>query len=292
MKSEKEIFRLPKGFPFSLFHTGGRCDALPALHWHDCLELNLVKAGKGVNVISENNFEMEQGQIYVINSNERHYAFSDGSLDMLVIIFEPVYIWQNTSFDYEYLKPFFERNVNFHNLIDGNNPFAAQIISLLEDIEREYLDEKPGYRLFIKASLMKILALLYRHFKLEGQIGSELLEKQRDFERIREAVLYIEQHFTENICIPDLAKLIYMNASYFSTYFKKVMKMNITDYILTLRINRAAILLRETAKPVTEIAAESGFGNSAYFTRAFRKITKLSPTKYRSEMIQKKVKSI
>ena len=52
-------------------------------------------------------------------------------------------------------------------------------------------------------------------------------------------------------------------------------------WMLGQRINRACMLLRQTDKPVTEIAFDVGFNDSNYFTRQFRKATGFSPREYR-----------
>jgi len=51
----------------------------------------------------------------------------------------------------------------------------------------------------IKASLLKILALLFRHFKLEGQLGHDFIAHQHRLDRIREAVAYIDAHYQEKL---------------------------------------------------------------------------------------------
>jgi AraC family L-rhamnose operon transcriptional activator RhaR/AraC family L-rhamnose operon regulatory protein RhaS len=52
-------------------------------------------------------------------------------------------------------------------------------------------------------------------------------------------------------------------------------------YLIQLRINRAAAMLRSSTTSVTEIAFHVGFGDSNYFTRQFKKQTGLSPRRYR-----------
>lgn len=285
----KDEFQLPSEFPFRIFRTHGRDEAVPLLHWHDCLELNYVIGGSGVNVIRNTHYNMTPGEIYVINNREHHYAFSNGSLDLLVFIFEPVLIWQTNVFDYDYLKPFLERKVNFCNRIEVSNPLANIIGLLMKEIETEYNEKNTAYQLIIKALIMKILGLLNRHLTLEGQIGEEYFQKKRELERIENAIAYIRKNYTQNIKLQDIAQIAYMNPSYFSAYFKKVMNITLTDYILTLRVNHAAMLIMETSKSVLEISEESGFHSLSYFNRAFKKLTGLSPTVYkrRDNKIQK-----
>jgi len=57
--------------------------------------------------------------------------------------------------DQDFLEPFFERNINFHNQIQAENPLAHTIRDLVYEIENENEKAFPGYQLMIKASLLK-----------------------------------------------------------------------------------------------------------------------------------------
>lgn len=272
---------LPKEFPLQAATDNIDWDVPPMLHRHECFELNLIKSGEGSYKIGDADYVVMPGDIYVINNNEYHYSCSVCGMKVLTIIFNTDFIWPNSSFDYEYLKPFLERRVYFHNRIESGNPGSPEIGSLMLEIESEFQQEKTGYKLIIKSLLMKILALLYRHFKLEGELDSRYLEKQHSFERIRNAVSYVEENYTNYMDFKYIAQLAYMNPTYFSAYFKKVMHQNLTDYIISLRVNNAAKLLKRSTKSITEICDECGFCSLSHFNRTFRKLTGLSPSQYR-----------
>jgi len=284
----KDKIILPKEFPFRIFTACGSTDLLPILHRHDCLELNFVKSGSGINIIGDTSYIIQKGEFYIINSYENHYATSDGSLDLLVMIFDPLFIWLNNTFDYGYLKPFFERKLYFHNRLDANTMLCKDIGDIMLEIEREYLNNDPGYELIIKALTLKILALLYRHLKLENQLNDSAFEKHKTYERIKDAVLYIENNFLQEIKLQELAKIAYMTPTYFSSYFKKVMQFSLTQYVTYLRMNYSARLLKETTKNISEIYAESGFSSLSHFNKIFKNLTNLTPTQYRNNYINQK----
>ena len=50
---------------------------------------------------------------------------------------------------------------------------------------------------------------------------------------------------------------------------------------MNIRIRRASALLRESTLPITEIALRCGFGDSNYFSRAFRKASGMTPSQFR-----------
>jgi len=55
----------------------------------------------------------------------------------------------------------------------------------------------------------------------------------------------------------------------------------VKDYLKTLQIERAKVLLRTTTRSTAEIAIDAGFGTARSFYRAFRRSTGVSPTEYR-----------
>jgi YesN/AraC family two-component response regulator len=278
--TKQELFSLPKEFPLTVYHAWIPTKGLSVMHWHECLELDYIVSGTGTYSISNVQYDIEPGQIFVINNHELHRIQSE-DLELICVIFEPGLIWNNAQIDYDYLQSFFDRNVNFQNMIEADHQLALTIRDLIEEIDHEVQEKDEGYQLMVKSSLMRILALLNRHFKLGGQIGKETSERQRKFDRIREVVNYIDEHFTENLELETLAAMVFMNPVYFSGFFKKAMKMTLTEYIISLRINHATVLLRESKLGVTEISLQSGFPTPAYFSRAFRKALGLSPLQYR-----------
>lgn len=98
---------------------------------------------------------------------------------------------------------------------------------------------------------------------------------------VRLAVRYLEQHFTEEISLSEVAEKFFFTASYFSIFFKKGTGKTFSQYIKELRMERACALLRDTNKKVSEISEKVGYADSAYFGKVFKKHTGLSPEEFR-----------
>ena len=65
-----------------------------------------------------------------------------------------------------------------------------------------------------------------------------------------------------------------------------LLDMNVMDYLTDIRLKRAKYLLRETNKPMAEIALETGFNSPAYFTTFFKQHTKRTPSEYRKSPVE------
>ena len=81
----------------------------------------------------------------------------------------------------------------------------------------------------------------------------------------------------------DIAKLSNYSERQFLRIFKRSCGCTPTEYIRKLRIRTACRMLRSTPDSITEIASRCGYGDSNYFTRAFKAETGLNPRSYRSQ---------
>jgi len=281
MHNNKRLIPLPKDFAFDIFQTAGESQNNAVLGFHDCLEIDFVEAGGGFTVIEGKEFILKPGEFYIINNLERHVTVGDGSLKMLVILFDPVFIWQGNTFDYEYLRPFFDRNILFSNCVGSEDPLAPNLFEIIREIKQEWDGRQEGFRLVVKALLMKLLALLYRHFKLGGEISDDVKSFRKSYNRIRDVIYYINQNFNRDLTLDELAKVALMNKTYFSEFFKSVVQMNVSDYILNCRISSACSLLKTTDRDIIDISSDCGFKSISSFYKSFKKLSGVSPNQYR-----------
>jgi AraC-like DNA-binding protein len=283
LSSRKDVIPLSEEFPFNMFESSGVLDSSPILHFHDCLEINFVLEGTGINQIEGKQYHMTAGDFYIINNLEHHMSISEGNLKMLVIVFDPVFVWENNPRDYDYLQPFFNRNIYFSNRIEANNEYYEELSDIIKKLSKEWEKKQEGYRLVVKAMLMYLLAILYRHFKLKEEIGEDVRRFRKSYDRIRGVVEYINGNFTREISLDELARVALMNRTYLSSYFKEIMNMNISEYIEVLRINHACRLLKTTQKTITEVSFDCGFNSVSYFNRIFKKDMHISPNEFRKK---------
>lgn len=99
---------------------------------------------------------------------------------------------------------------------------------------------------------------------------------------------YIDTHYTENINLKSIASKFYMNSVYLGQLFRKTYGVYFNEYLLTIRVEEAKKMLRQTDMRMYEIAEKVGFQNADYFVTQFEKIEKLTPTDYRNKLIGKK----
>jgi two-component system response regulator YesN len=119
-------------------------------------------------------------------------------------------------------------------------------------------------------------------------IISEALEirqtnmRKRDIACINAAKEYIQQNYcSPDLCLTQTADEIGISANHLSTLFGYECGESFTKYVTRLRIEYACELLASTDLNITEISFQSGFSDSNYFSKVFRKKTGEKPLSYR-----------
>lgn len=102
------------------------------------------------------------------------------------------------------------------------------------------------------------------------------------------ALAFIKANAGKSLSVPEIAKHAGYSSVHVRTAFKKVLNQTIVSTILTERIRLAKILLTESNQGIAGIAFESGFGDHANFTKAFRKAVGMSPLDFRKQVAQLK----
>jgi two-component system response regulator YesN len=108
---------------------------------------------------------------------------------------------------------------------------------------------------------------------------------------IRQVIQYVHGHYNDSsLSLGHIAAdVLYLNQDYLGKLFKKECGVKFTDYLVSVRIEKARQIIMHTDDfRVYEIAQQVGLGdNSAYFSSLFRKYTGMLPSEYRSKHLSR-----
>src|SRR5260370_34459174 len=104
----------------------------------------------------------------------------------------------------------------------------------------------------------------------------------RDARRIGDALRYIELHAADALDLETLAGVAIMSKYHFLRTFRHIVGMTPYQFVLSVRMRRAAVRLATSSEPVSATAFETGFGDLSTFNGRFRDVFGMSPTVYRS----------
>jgi transcriptional regulator GlxA family with amidase domain len=102
-----------------------------------------------------------------------------------------------------------------------------------------------------------------------------------DRRRAVETALWMEAHADQPAPLATLARRAGLSAFHFLRLFTRVLGVTPHQYLVSARLRRAACLLADPARPVTDVAFEAGFGDLSHFVRTFRRAAGVSPGRFR-----------
>lgn len=158
----------------------------------------------------------------------------------------------------------------------AKNPFinnGEYFLPVIEKILKYSFKHDEGKKIagaYLSALIGEILSLL------------DLVDiAETDTETAQKILLYLSQHYKENLSIKSAASNLFISESYITKIFSELIGMPFRKYINILRISEAKKLLENTNMRIIDIMLECGYKNQSSFNRIFYEETGLSPKEYR-----------
>ena len=145
---------------------------------------------------------------------------------------------------------------------------------MLERLKSEI--DIPNNELAVTGLFMQITGFLCRYSNSKKSNS----ESESPGKRI---IDYIEENLSEPISLSELAEFSGMSKNGIISMFRRLYGITPLGYINNARLYRAEALLKNTDKPITELALECGFGDSNYFSRIFKASRGKTPREYRRD---------
>lgn len=236
--------------------------------------LQVVYVIKGtIDLVGDGKTEkLQKGDIKILNSNTCNEFIENGEENtMLVLQVKDKYLNEFLEDDYMFL---------YYNEVPKRN--QDKIVKLMGELYLMAFD----YEWETITTDIKVKEIL------------NLLDKRRVRKRntieysngsVEEAVYEIAKYMSSsflsisknNVKLSDIADQFNVNYYYLSRYFKNIIGMGYTDYLLKLKLNHAVDLLINTDKKILNISIESGFLNIKSFNVSFQKVFSITPSEFR-----------
>ncbi len=111
----------------------------------------------------------------------------------------------------------------------------------------------------------------------------QLLTRKNYQERMNRVLVYIQDHFDEEISLDELAAASHFSRFHFHRIFSACCGESIQSYIRRLRLEHAAKKLVYTSDSITTISLDAGFETPSSFAKAFKKLTGMTPSAARQK---------
>lgn len=267
-----------EGFPFAHYKQKYSNDRID-LHWHPEIEILYGISGELAVTVEEEKQILRAGDILFINPEELHsYSTDSAEVQYHAAVFQAsLFQFQGQHFfEQEFTIPIVNRTLKFPRMIRKQDVLYEQIGPIVVRMFEEHIDSDK----MIFADLTMLFCILMETGAMVQEENEAACKKSED---IKYCILYMEENAAEKITLAQLADLIHMNPNYFCSYFKK--HTGVTPFIQlnSIRIKRAAQLLRQSEKSVAEIAELCGFESANYFIRKFKEAKGCTPAAYRKK---------
>ena len=272
------------GFPYTAIDCrfDGYSGPCVDWHWHATLEINVCASGLLKTSTQRGEYIVREGDAVLVNANVLHrneaYEGAPG-VRVQTHMFDRSLVAAAELPQRRYVAPVVECT-----LLDALPLFRknAEHRAVLEALDRAFEaagEEKPGYELEICGLLNRAWQGVYA--LALPVIGARQPLPRMETARLKRMLGFIRDHFAEDISPADIAASAGVCERECFRCFKQELGTTPLATLTDFRLRKAAELLRETDRSVSDIAAACGFANSSYFGKVFRSRMNLSPLAYR-----------
>lgn len=156
----------------------------------------------------------------------------------------------------------------------------TEIYGILREMEKEWNSYNDYSELLLKGLLNKLIITSLRKRIISG---TNVINWEKKHDCLANAIKYIKIHLRNNPSLDETAAHINISSSYLSKLFVNRLHTPYSAFVLNEKIALARKLLVESKLSMTEIAFESGFSSSAYFSDCFKRATGTAPLQYRKQ---------
>ena len=279
------IFTQNTNFPF--FIQYGHHDDSMFLHTHaDFSELTIVLSGTAIHVVNNEKYLIKKGDVFVIGENISHGYENPHDFKICNIMYRlNELLWSDSdirdSVGFHALfiiEPFFNKESKFKSRLQLSVSDFEIVSTKIAFMLNEYTTRPEGWKTMLYTTFMNLVVLLSRAYHISPDCSDNVLNMAL-------SVAYIGNHYQETISIEFLARQAHLSVRHFSRVFRNLYNVSPINYIIQYRIQCSYPLLKDRNLTISEVAYKSGFNDSNYFSRQFKKMTGFSPIQYRQFLI-------
>lgn len=216
------------------------------------LLLHYVRSGKGIFETNGHHYPVSKGEIFVIHPGEI------------------------TTYTADTTNPWEYSWIGFHASIPLPACLAQPVVKAdgCEHIFRTLLHRREGERgneLYLCAKIYELLALLDHQAEPVPKHAQRYVNKAKN---------YMNSSYMEQITIEQIAKQLGLDRSYFCRIFKETEGVAPVNYLVNLRLERAAELIADRGYSPAEAASSCGYTDTVNFSRMFKKHFGVPPSRY------------
>lgn len=247
-------------------------------HWHEYVEFLWLREGHLTAVVQADTYELEPGDLLVINSGELHMTRFSGRN-----AYCPYVLIQLSS---RRLGAYFpgKDGLRFNTLIHREeiqrNPDIFESLKAMQEL---FEGNEEGYQLLFRARFFDFLYHMYKSYSTTALRRTENAAS-RDLNRVMDVVSWVQQHYREPLSLEDAAAHLSISKEYFCRIFKKYTGQTFLDYLCMTRTSRLYDQLQTSDLSIPDLMEQNGLTNYKTFLRTFHDLYGTTPQKMRRSL--------
>lgn len=227
-----------------------------------CYCMYLVTDGTGILHTAKNDYPISTGNLFFTFSSKPFYIQNTGDLRYIYISFIGLRI-----------SPLFERlNISYAS------PVYENFLFLRERWTNDF-DRANNFNIDLICE-----GLLLHTLSFFSQRNDEKAER-KESNGMLALKTYVDMHYSEaSLNMKSVSQKFNYSYKYVSNAFKRLTRVSFSVYLSNLRLNHAQELLKSGISNLQEVADSSGFSDTQYFSKAFKKKFNITPMKYCKEL--------
>ncbi len=266
-----------RSFPIQYYHVDkGHPNYVMPLHWQSEFEIIHVKRGRLQLFLNNELYVGEPGAVFFISPGILHRAEPLDCVYECAVFDLKLLSGYGESKMSEFIRPLISSEMEADVICGSASEAVYELFSVIS-VESEF------YEFSVISALNRIFFYLYSSGAVKG---SQKKNKAFNHKRSQMILLLdrIDEEYTHKISLSELAEESGLNEKYLFRIFKEFTGQTPTEYINSMRIDRACYEMKVVGLSVTDAAYESGFNELSYFSRVFKKYKGITPGEYKKSI--------
>ena len=263
-------------FPFELYCVNKNYPRYEMpFHWHVEYEMIIVKKGRLKLILDGKSFYVNEGESAFISGGVVHGGIPE-ECEYYCIVFDLASLFKDVALCSKSVAIFLTNADCFTGVYGAERKQSAIMREILYSMQ----NRDNGYDLNVIGLLWKLLGAFVSAPVISE--GEQINKSQR--QKLKDVLSYIRKNIDKNITLEELAQVSGMSPRYFCRVFKSMTGRTPIEYVNYYRIETASQMLITTGESVTDIALNCGFNDMSYFSKMFKKLKGISPSKFRQAL--------
>lgn len=277
----EDIRDITPEYPYTVHHvdTDG---TTTQWHWHDELEFGYLMDGEEDVITTSRTYHFSKGEGYFMNTNVLASMKYTGRASADYHLFHPTFLSGHfrSIFETKYLNPVLQNKKIDVVELRQSSENQRKILARLRQASALWKEKDTEFQ--IRNIFSDIWLLLLKEIEQMDSMTAPASSLHQ--ERLLTMLSYIQENYPYKITLEEIASAAAISTRECLRCFQSNIHETPFSYLMSYRVEMAKKLLKSTDLSMTEIAVQTGFSNSAYFSKIFKRTCQKTPLEYRRDM--------